>query len=90
MSAATLLAEPVGPLDCYACTGRFQLAKCGDKPPVARHSEPYCPPFVAIETVVEAVSFAERCVQRAEERRAQATKIALEALSRVKPRSRPC
>lgn len=82
MTAATKLAEAVGPLDCYACPGRFQLAKCGEKAaPVARHTEPYCEPFRAVETVLDATDFAERCVREAERRRAWADDVARASLA---------
>lgn len=45
---------------CSDCTGRFGFAVESGKP-VAYHTVPYCPAFIAIETTLDALQHAERC-----------------------------
>lgn len=45
---------------CYACAGRFGFGVDDDRP-TAYHSLPFCPAFVAIESTLDALRFAERC-----------------------------
>lgn len=81
--ADRLRAAQSEPVACYACPGRFQLARRAGAAPKALHSRPYCEPFVAVETVVDATRFAERCEAEAERRREAATRLASEQLERI-------
>lgn len=45
---------------CYACSGRFGFG-VDDARPTAYHSLPFCPAFVAIDSTLDALRFAEKC-----------------------------
>jgi len=45
---------------CHACSGRFGFDIDEDRP-TAYHSLPFCPAFVAIESTMDALRFAEKC-----------------------------
>jgi hypothetical protein len=47
---------------CHACSGHFSFAfeEEADRF-IARHTLPYCPGFIAIESTIDALRFAERC-----------------------------
>jgi hypothetical protein len=54
------MTTPAITVGCHACAGRFGFTVEGELPTVY-HSLPYCPAFVAIETTVDAIQYAERC-----------------------------
>jgi len=45
---------------CCACSGRFGFRIVDDRP-IAYHSTPFCPAFIAIESTMDALRHAERC-----------------------------
>lgn len=51
------------PLHCHACAGRFTLHWDEARERfVVRHSTPFCAAFDALETSVDALRFADRCL----------------------------
>lgn len=65
MSAPTKLGETSPRVRCHACSGWFSLGYAdGDAQtgtPTCFHSMPYCSAFDAIESVIDAVRFSQKC-----------------------------
>lgn len=49
---------------CAGCAGQFGLEYDERGDPTAYHTLPYCPDFIAIETVTQALEHSEKCRMR--------------------------
>ncbi|HEY3493817.1 MAG TPA: hypothetical protein VGK73_03995 [Polyangiaceae bacterium] len=53
--------KPHQTVPCHACSGCFAFTIEAGQNPTIWHSTPYCPAFEAVDGMVDALRFAERC-----------------------------